>query len=148
MLRGSIEEQRLDAYYFQVTLVEIKGHATEGVDMVDDMLRLTDAYGPDLTLANNREFVDIEQYRVFEHEQVEGVLLSLLAVGCVVAFITVNLHLSLMILFSIALVDYYLVALIYFWGMTMNMFTGVAMVLSLGIAVDYSTHIAHTFFMT
>ena len=65
----------------------------------------------------------------------------------VVAFITVNLHLSTIILISVMLVDFYLVAMVYFWDMTLNMFTGISMVIALGIAVDYSTHIAHTYLM-
>lgn len=116
--------------------------------MLDDIQRLCDNYGPATTIPFHREFVEIEQYRVFEKELTFSFCLSLLAVACVVTFITMNLHLSLMILLSIVLVDYFLIALIYFWGLTINMFTGLCMILSLGIAVDYSTHIAHTFLLT
>ena len=112
------------------------------------MQRLCDAYGPTETIPYHREFVEIEQYRVFQYELTISFAMSLAAVAVVVTFITMNLHLSLMIILSIVLVDYYLIALIYFWGLTINMFTGLCTILSLGIAVDYSTHIAHTFLLT
>ena len=125
----------------------MEGHASDGVPFIDDMLRIATDFGPDETWANNREFVEIEQYRVFKPELIESVGYSLIAVAIVVAFITVNLHLSFLILISVCLVDFYLVAVVYFWDMTLNMFTGISMVIALGIAVDYSTHIAHTYLM-
>lgn len=66
----------------------------------------------------------------------------------VVAFITVNLWVTLLVLVAVVLVDFYLVALIYFWGLTLNHYTGANMIFALGMAVDYSTHIAHAFLMT
>lgn len=146
-LKGDINKQRLDGYVLRGNHIELAGHAVDGVPFIDDMIRISENYGTWETWPSNREFVEIEQYRVFKPELIESVLLSLLAVAIVVAFITVNLHLSMLILLSVCLVDFFLVALIYFWGMTMNMFTGIAMVIALGIAVDYSTHIAHTYLM-
>lgn len=112
------------------------------------MIRLGDNYGPGTTIGYNREFIEIEQYRVFLPELMEGVLLSLVAVAVVVSLITVSFHLSLMVLVSVLLVDFYLVSLVYYWGMTINMFTGISIILSFGIAVDYSTHIAHCYLLT
>lgn len=73
--------------------------------------------------------------------------MSLCAVICVVSFITVNLKVTAVVVFSVLLVDFYLIGLIYFWGLTMNTFTGINMIFALGLAVDYSTHIAHNFLL-
>lgn len=137
----------LTGYILTGKHIELRGHAVDGVPFLDDMLRLCEEYGPWETWPSNREFVEIEQYRVFEPELIESITLSLAAVAVVVAFITINLHLSVLILLSVMCVDFFLVSLIYFWGMTLNIFTGMAMVIALGIAVDYSSHIAHTFLM-
>ena len=66
----------------------------------------------------------------------------------VLSIITVSFHLSLMVIFSVLLVDFYLVAIIYYWGMTINMFTGMSIIIAYGIAVDYSSHIAHCYLLT
>ena len=64
-MRGNINQQSLDDYFVTLNSVELEGYASEGIDYVDDMVRLGDNYGPGLTLAYNREFIEIEQYRVF-----------------------------------------------------------------------------------
>ena len=68
--------------------------------------------------------------------------------SAVVTFITANLKISLLVVFTVTLTDFLLVALIYYWDMTLNMFTGVNMILALGLAIDYSTHIAHNYLLT
>ena len=116
--------------------------------MLEDIRRIEDTYGPYETYSWNRQFMDIEQYNIFLEETVSAVLYSLCAVFVVVGFITVNLTVTLLVVFSVILVDFYLVALIHFWGLTMNSFTGVNLIFSLGLAVDYSSHIAHNFLLT
>jgi len=76
------------------------------------MHHITKHYGIPKTVANNREFIEIEQYRVFFREQSTGLLLSLLAVIAVVGFITANAQISLWILCAVILVDFYLVGII------------------------------------
>ena len=71
----------------------------------------------------------------------------MVAVVCIVFFVTFNLAVTLLTVFAVILVDFYLVALMYYWGLTLNMFTGLNMIFALGLAVDYSSHIAHSFLM-
>ena len=84
---------------------------------------------------------------MFLEEQVTGIALSMIAVICVVLFITMSVKITLLVVLAVLLVDYYLVALLYFWDMTLNTYTGVNMVFALGMAVDYSIHIAHAFLL-
>ena len=116
--------------------------------MLEDIRRIEDTYGPYETYSWNRQFMDIEQYNIFLEETVSAVLYSLCAVFVVVGFITVNLQVTLLVVFAVILVDFYLVSLIYYWGLTMNSFTGVNLTFALGLAVDYSSHIAHNFLLT
>ena len=91
------EEFRIDfgnkkmlGYLFYANALELQGYDSEGVAFVDDMNRIAQQYGPPKSVANNREFIEIDQYRVFFDELFEGTMLSTLAIVVVVGFITVN----------------------------------------------------------
>ena len=63
----------------------------------------------------------------------------------IVLMITLNLRVSLSIIFTVLLVDYFIVAVIYFWDMTLNADTGMNLIFALGLCVDYSSHIAYNY---
>ena len=147
-LKIDMENFKLEGFMAYANAKILDGYDSEGIDFVDDMNRIAKWYGIATTKANNREFIEIEQYRVFFWEQTEGLILSLTAVAAVVTFITANVRISLLVVFCVMLVDLLLIGLIYFWDMTLNMFTGINLILALGLAVDYSTHIAHKFLLT
>ena len=116
--------------------------------MMDDFRSIESKYGTYETYSHYGRYHEIEQYKIFQKDQVIGTMLSLCAVFCVVIFITVNIRVTLFVIFSVLLVDYYLIAAMYFSGLTLNSFTGVNIIFALGLAVDYSSHIAHNFLMT
>ena len=138
----------LHGYRFKLDIIQLAGLASDGTKLLEDVRRITKEYGTNETYAYYRRFFEIEQYVIFLEEQITGVALSLCAVFVVVGFITLNLRVTLLVIFSVLLVDYFLIALMYYWGLTLNSFTGVNMIFALGLAVDYSSHIAHNFLLT
>ena len=73
--------------------------------------------------------------------------LSILMVSISVFLLTVNLRMTLLVLFSVLLVDLFTLAIVHFWGLTFHFVIAVNLSFALGITVDYSAHIAHTFLM-
>ena len=128
-------------------IIKLDGLASDGTILLDDMRRL-ESHGTYLTYSDYSRYNEIEQYTIFLHEQFKGIGLSLCAVLVVVGFITMNIRVTCMVIFSVILVDFYLIALMYYWDLTLNSFTGVNMIFALGLAVDYSSHIAHNFLLT
>ena len=92
---------------------------------MDDFRSIESKYGTYETYSHYGRYHEIEQYKIFQKDQVIGTMLSLCAVFCVVIFITVNIRVTLFVIFSVLLVDYYLIAAMYFSGLTLNSFTGV-----------------------
>lgn len=71
--------------------------------------------------------------------------MGVLAVSCVIFFITSSVAATLMVLLCVLLVDFFLTALVYFWGLSFNSVVVVNTVIAIGLSVDYSAHIAHTY---
>ena len=90
-------------------------------------------------------FLDIEQYFVFEKEMMESMGLSVVAIVAVVLFITVNFQVTILVVIAVMLVDFFLLALLHFWSLTLNFLVTLNMIFAIGLAVDFSAHIAHTY---
>ena len=104
-----------------------------------------DKYGFDETYSENSEMLDFEQYVVLLPQTFTSVGLSLLAVLIVVLFVTGSLPVTVLVVFSVVLVDVFLLGLVHYWDLTMNSIVTVFLVIGLGLSVDYSAHIAHTY---
>ena len=89
--------------------------------------------------------LDYEQYVVFVRDVALSIGLSIMAVFFVVLFVTGSVPVTLVVVFSICLVDIFLLALIHYWDLTMNNIIVVNLVIGLGLSVDYAAHIAHTY---
>ena len=74
-----------------------------------------------------------------------GTILGVIAVSCVIFFITSSVAATMMVLLCVVLVDFFLTALVYYWGLTFNNVVVVNTVIAIGLSVDYSAHIAHTY---
>lgn len=146
-LKYSQEDGALTSFKMRILMAKLDSFAVEGVKLLKDLYRIEEKYGLKDTSSYQKEFINIEPYFDYVDEQIVSVLLSLIAVIAVVFFVTVNLQVTLLVVFSVVLVDVYLVALIYYWGLTLNTYTGANMIFALGMAVDYSTHIAHAYLM-
>jgi predicted RND superfamily exporter protein len=71
--------------------------------------------------------------------------MSVFAILCVILIITASVVVTLLVAFSVALVDLYLLALFYYWEMKYNHIVFLLVIISLGLSVDYSAHIAHCY---
>ena len=60
---------KIKGYVIMANARELEGQNSEGIDFVDDMNMITYRYGIETTVASNREFIEIEAYRVFFPEQ-------------------------------------------------------------------------------
>jgi len=89
--------------------------------------------------------LDYELYVVFFNETILSVGLSIVAVFCVVFFVTGSLPVTGLVCLAIILVDLFLCALIHFWDLTFNTVVVINIVIAIGLAVDYSAHISHTY---
>ena len=74
--------------------------------------------------------------------------LSTLAIIAIVFFVTVNVQVTLLVVFAVLLVNFFLLALLHFWSLTLNFMVMVNMIFAIGLAVDFSSHIAHTYLIT
>ena len=93
------------------------------------------------------DFLDYEQYKIFNRETAQNIGLALLAVFLVVLFLTGNVLASAYVILSVTLVDLNLFACMWYWGLTLNSVTVVNLVIAVGLAVDYSAHIAHSYLL-
>lgn len=74
--------------------------------------------------------------------------LSTVAIIAIVFFVTVNVQVTLLVVFAVLLVNFFLLALLHFWSLTLNFMVMVNMIFAIGLAVDFSSHIAHTYLIT
>ena len=63
----------------------------------------------------------------------------------VIIFITASVPITILVTFSVLLVDFFLVALLHYWNLTFNNIVVVQVVIAIGLSVDFSAHIAHTY---
>ena len=119
--------------------------ATQSVTYLNEIRKIEQKFGIEGTYSYAAEFFALEQYVVFTEETVFSVGLSILAVTSVILIISANVAVTLLVAFSVLLVDFFLVALIYYWSLTFNSILVVNLVISIGMAVDFSAHIAHKY---
>ena len=100
------------------------------------------------TFSYSKDYLDFETYIGFMQDTMTSLALSLLAVLGVLLFITGSFQVTLLVMFSILLVDVFLYALIYYWGLTFNNILVIQIVVALGLSIDYSAHIAHTYLVS
>jgi Niemann-Pick C1 protein len=120
----------------------------EGADATDYLTETREIerlYGLEDTFSYHYEYWTFEIYAVLTQEARFTIGMALLAVICVVLFITVSLQMTLIVLSVVLLVVLYLVGICFYWGVYMNVVLSLNMSFCLGVAVDYSTHIAHTY---
>ena len=91
------------------------------------------------------EFLDFEIYAVLPKETIEMLIFSLLAVTCVVLFVTFNVRVTFFAVIIVILVIVYMTAICHYWSLTMNNVFAVNLSLALGISIDYAVHIAHRY---
>ena len=84
-------------------------------------------------------------YELLEKDTATTVCLSLLIVFVSVFILTLNIWVTLLVIFSVLLVDLFMMAAVHYWGLTFNFLIALNLCFALGITVDYSAHIAHTF---
>ena len=82
---------------------------------------------------------------MFAKETFLSISASFLAVFLVILFTTGSLTVTILVTFSVLLVDFFLVALLHYWNLTFNSVVVVQVVIAVGISVDSSAHIAHTY---
>ena len=102
-------------------------------------------FGVDETFAYERHFLDCEIFVDFLQVCARSVAASIAAVFFVLLLFTGNLKISLLVTFSVSLVDLYLYALVHYWGENYNTVVFVNIVVAIGLSVDYSAHIAHSY---
>ena len=71
--------------------------------------------------------------------------MSLLAVTCVVLFVTFDIRITFFVISMVALVILYMTGICHIWGLTMSNTFAVNLSLALGVSVDYAVHIAHRY---
>jgi len=113
----------------------------EDVRFIEINMGLKDTYGFE------REYVNLEIYKVLWPETVKTLLFAFLTVVLVVLFITVNVQVTILVVICVLLVDFFVLAFAYYWNLTLNNILAINLSFALGIAVDYSTHIAHTYLL-
>lgn len=84
-------------------------------------------------------------FHVIEQETIQTISLSLAIICLSVFVVTVDVQVTLLVLFSVLLVDLFTLAMAYYTDLTFNPFVAVNLNFALGMTVDYSAHIAHTY---
>ena len=125
--------------------MKISQISTDGPQYLEDIRAIEDEYGFDDTYSFSNQMLDYEQYVVFVRDVTLSIGLSIMAVFFVVLFVTGSVPVTLVVVFSICLVDIFLLALIHYWDLTMNNIIVVNLVIGLGLSVDYAAHISHTY---
>lgn len=119
--------------------------AYQGPDVLRDIRRLIADYALEGTITFGEEYLSFEQYMDFKTDSMISLAMSVLAILAVILVITASLVVTLLVAFSVALVDLFLLALFYYWEMKYNHIVFLLIIISLGLSVDYSAHIAHCY---
>ena len=117
------------------------------MDYLNDVRYIEKTYGLNETYSFDYEYIEVEIYKVLMPETLSTLMFAIMTVILVVLFITVNLQVTVLVVFCVCLVDFFVLAFAHYWGLTMNNILAVNLSFALGIAVDYSTHIAHTYLL-
>lgn len=125
--------------------IYINSAAIEGVELLLDLRKICEQYGPEATFAHGERFLDYETYIHFQKETIINVGSALAAVLIVILMLTASFQVTIFVLICVSLVDFFLFALLGFWKVTLNNVTGINLVIAIGLAVDYSSHIGHAY---
>ena len=139
------DETNLKGFKIGAQAVTVDSAAVEGVQLLEDLRAIQNEFGIDRTFSFSQRYYDYESYVVFAHEATLNVILALLAVFCVLIFVTANLVVTFFVLFCVILVDLFLFAFLSLLGVALNSVTVVNITIAIGLAVDYSAHIAHAY---
>lgn len=126
-------------------MIAVNSAAKEGVQLLNDMRKLTADHGLEGTFTFSERYFDYEGYVVFERETVLNVTLALVAVLAILLLFTASITITAFVLLCVVLVDVFVFGLLAFWGVTLNSVTVVNIVIAIGLSVDYSAHIAHAY---
>ena len=119
--------------------------ATQGPQFLKDMKFLEENFGVKGTFSYSQEYLDFEQYTVFQQETFNSLLLASISVGIILLLVTMSFTLTLLLIACMLLTEFFLIALIHIWGLTFNAIIVVNLMVAMGFAVEYSLHIAYTY---
>ena len=110
-----------------------------------DMKFLEENFGVKGTFSYSQEYLDFEQYTVFQKETFNSLLLASVFVGIILLVVTMSFTLTLLLIGCMLLTVFFLTALIHIWGLTFNAIIVVNLMVAMGFAIEYSLHIAYTY---
>ena len=137
--------RRILGYRLNVNVKAIREIATDGPRFLEDVRHMESTFGFNGLFSYAPEYLDFEQYVIFDKETRLSILLSIAAVAAVIFVVTFNLKVTLMVFIGVILADMFLVALIHYWGLTINSIVVVNIIVMIGFAVDYSIHIVFAY---
>jgi Niemann-Pick C1 protein len=106
---------------------------------------LEENFGVKGTFSYSQEYLDFEQYTVFQKETFNSLLLALVSVGIILLLVTMSFTLTLLLIGCMLLTVFFMTALIHIWGLTFNAIIVVNLMVAMGFAIEYSLHIAYTY---
>lgn len=106
---------------------------------------LEENFGVKGTFSYSQEYLDFEQYTVFQKETFNSLLLASVSVGIILLLVTMSFTLTLLLIGCMLLTVFFMTALIHIWGLTFNAMIVVNLMVAMGFAIEYSLHIAYTY---
>lgn len=139
------DKDKIIGFRESFAVIAIKSAAKEGVQLLNDMRKISSNSGMEGTFTFSDRYFDFESYVVFDREAILNVTLALVAVLVIMLVFTANFIITIFVLLCVILVDVFLFGLLAFWNVTLNSVTVVNIVIAIGLSVDYSAHIAHAY---
>ena len=134
----------LDGFFFHIDVIKMTD-ASESRPFIHDIRALLENYYGSNAYSFNMQYYYFAVVDTFGDEMIQQLSVALFTVTLVVLLITLNIRVTVFIVFVVLLVVLYMGGTMYFWDLTFNNISGINMILALGIAIDYSVHIAQRY---
>ena len=128
-----------------IRTVKLELKADEVKVYLRDVRRIEKDYGLGETFSYDEAYIDFENLIAIKEETPLAMTLAFISIFVVVLLITFDLRSTLLVVFTVLLVNMLMIGSVYFLDLYMNHFVVLSVTFALGIAIDYSAHIAHAF---
>jgi len=140
--------RRILGYHMTIQVKGVDKVPIQGPQYLEDIRRIEASYGPPGTFSYSIEYLDFEQYVVFEKETIISLLLAGISTAFVLLVVTFSWRASLILIINITLVLVYVSATIHYWDLTFNSIVVVNIMVTMAFAQDFSVHIVNTYLVT
>ena len=98
---------------------------------------LEENFGVKGTFSYSQEYLDFEQYTVFQKETFNSLLLASVSIGIILLLVTMSFTLTLLLIGCMLLTVFFMTALIHIWGLSFNAMIVVNLMVAMGFAIEY-----------